>query len=317
MQAQRKRASAQLKPANVQGLLIVSASVVVIVVAYLIYDRSRLACDGIFDQTAAHVSAKISALQTAADVTIGREQVQALSDGSQKVALHLKACCVAQIDGHISPAQLQTCIDGAKTYEASVVQAAAALQEAQAAHQQGNNQLAQERSAQAAQSVGAATTAAQQLGQVAADVTQPPASSPSSSGPSPSPVASQQGEIDLLAPAQGGHLLAAPSAGWEKVISGNEADTVTVSGGDAGVFSFLDDKPAQFWKFALLVPGSDSANIKDFELFAGNDTVTGSFQSIGKFTVQNLLLVRTPYQEFNFPKTTAKYFEIKVFTTYN
>ena len=247
-------------------------------------------------------------------MTIGREQVQTLSDGSQKVAVHLKACCVAQIDGHISPAQLQTCIDGAKTYEASVVQAAAALQEAQAAHRQGNNQLAQEKSAQAAQSVGAATTAAQQLDKVATDVTQPPVSAPG--GPSLSPAASRQGEINLLAPAQGGHLLAAPGAGWEKVISGNEADAVSVSGGDGAVFSFLDDKPAQFWKFALLVPGSDSANIKDFELFAGNDTVTGSFQSIGKFTVQNLLLVRTPYQEFNFPKTTAKYFEIKVFTTY-
>jgi hypothetical protein len=129
-------------------------------------------------------------------------------------------------------------------------------------------------------------------------------------------VALQSGEIDLLAPAQGGHLLAAARPDWEKVISGNETDMADAYPGDEGVFAFLDDKPAQFWKFALLVPSAYWDNIKDFELFAGNDSITGSFQSLGKFTTQNMVLILTPYQEFEVPKTTAKYFKVKVLSAH-
>jgi hypothetical protein len=319
------RAASRRRPAaNMRGPLVLGAVVVILVIGYFVYDLLRPACDSIFEQTATRVSAKLQILRTPEELSIGREQVQALSDSSQKVALHLKACCVAQIDSHISPAQLQTCIAGAKDYEASVNQASDALQAARAAHAQGNDALAAEKTAQATQAAGAASGAAANLQKVAADVSSappPPASgaAPGSSAPGPAlaPVAAQPGEVNLLAPTQGGQLLAAPQADWEKIISGNDADVIEAYVGNEAVFSFKDDKPAQFWKFSILIPASDGYNIKDFELLSGNDSITGNFESIGKFSTQNILLLRTPYQEFAFPKVTAKYFKLKVLAVHN
>lgn len=54
----------------------------------------------------------------------------------------------------------------------------------------------------------------------------------------------------------------------------------------------------------------------EFELVAGNDSPTGKFDSIGKFTTQNILFPQKPYQGFTFSKVTAKYFKFKILNSH-
>jgi hypothetical protein len=129
-------------------------------------------------------------------------------------------------------------------------------------------------------------------------------------------------EVNLLSPAQGGQLLIAPSADWERVISGNDDDTLGLGGGCPyaispmeATFAFKDEKPATFAKFAMLIPRTGNW-VEKFELFAGDDTPTGTFRPLGQFQTDNQLHLRTPYQEFNLPETTAKYFKLKLLSVH-
>ena len=121
-------------------------------------------------------------------------------------------------------------------------------------------------------------------------------------------------ENNLLSGANGGQVIAAPSEDWVKAISGNDKDMVGFSCAKLpteGVFAFKDEKPATFSKFEMLIPGKGQW-VKDFELLAADDSPTGTFRSLGTFTTQNLKLLKTPYQEFSFPETTAKYLKLKI-----
>ena len=68
--------------------------------------------------------------------------------------------------------------------------------------------------------------------------------------------------------------------------------------------------------FTMLIPGTADNIVKEFELFIGNDSPTGPFESLGKFRTQNIKLFKTPYQEFKFPAIKAKYLKIKLLSTY-
>ena len=61
---------------------------------------------------------------------------------------------------------------------------------------------------------------------------------------------------------------------------------------------------------------SYGGNVKDFEILVSDELPVGGFRSIGKFTAQNLRVIKSPYQEFTFPETTAKYLKIKVLSNY-
>jgi hypothetical protein len=146
-------------------------------------------------------------------------------------------------------------------------------------------------------------------------VRQQVAQAPPAPAPAPTPPPAPK-ETNLLAPSEGGQLLAAPSDAWQAVVSGNDSQYARVSEGQEAVWGFKDDRPATFAKFTLLINGTSAENIKDFELFAGDESPTGTFRSLGKFTAQNIKLLKTPNQEFTFPETTAKYFKVKILSHY-
>jgi hypothetical protein len=139
-----------------------------VIAAYLIWPRPR--CDSIFEQTAPSVEVKLQFIKTIGDLVIGREQVQALAESSQKVGLHLKACCIFEMNGHMNAVQRQTCIDGAKNYETRIAQVTDLVGKAQTAREQGNTQLANERAAEARQATGAVSDAARHLQEVVAGI---------------------------------------------------------------------------------------------------------------------------------------------------
>jgi Mg-chelatase subunit ChlD len=141
------------------------------------------------------------------------------------------------------------------------------------------------------------------LGQVRQQIAQAPAAP---AVPAPRPPE----EFNLLAPANGGQVLAAPEATWSGVLSGKEDEWVGAVPGNEGIFAFKDEGPAKFDKFTILVPKTGPW-VKEFELLAA-DEVAGPYQSLGQFTTQNLRMLKTPYQEFKFAETTARYLKIKV-----
>lgn len=84
------------------------------------------------------------------------------------------------------------------------------------------------------------------------------------------------------------------------------------------MFGFKDDRSATFDTFTVFIPGTDGDNIKDFELLAGNESPTGRFESIGKFSTQNKQVMQRrdgrlqAHQEFHFAPVKAKYFKIRL-----
>ena len=115
---------------------------------------------------------------------------------------------------------------------------------------------------------------------------------------------------NLLSRKNGGHLLRAPNENWIEPIDDLEGWGYIT--GNEAVYGFKDDRPATFDTFSMLITEERSWNIKEFELAAGNEAPNGYFESIGKFETQNVRLFPSPWQEFTFKPTRAKYLKVRV-----
>ena len=126
-----------------------------------------------------------------------------------------------------------------------------------------------------------------------------------------------RGQVNLLSPQNGGKLIRVPNASWEKIVDGDDESGYEVGRGEA-VFGFKDDRSATFDTFTVYIPRTYSNNIKDFELLAGNESPTGRFESIGKFSTQNEQIMQLrdgslqAHQEFHFAPVKAKYLKIRL-----
>jgi TIR domain-containing protein len=136
--------------------------------------------------------------------------------------------------------------------------------------------------------------------------------------PSPS-TQSQSSVINLLSPENGGQVIVATNDRWRYTIDGDEKNWQYIDVGVLGswaVYGFKDDRPAIFDTFKVLILETESWNLKEFELLAGNDSPTGKFESIGKFQTQNIRFFKNPYQEFKFPAVKARYLKVKVISSH-
>ena len=157
-----------------KSLVVIAVTLVVLVVAYFGYDLIvRQRCDGIFEQTSTRLGGNIEFIKTKGELFVGREKVQELAEGSQKVALHLKTCCIAQRSGIMTPEQFQGCINGAKDYENRILQVSTILGEAQTAKDQGNQQLVEQKAAQAREAVSATNDTVSRLSKTASSISLP------------------------------------------------------------------------------------------------------------------------------------------------
>src|SRR5437867_282073 len=131
-------------------LIIVAATAVSLAIIYFVYQGTgRSKCDSIFEQTTDRLSGSLKFININGELVLGRERVQELADGSQKVALHLKTCCIAERAGTLNADQFQVCINGAKDYERKVVQVEINIKEAKAAEEQQKPELSREKKEQA------------------------------------------------------------------------------------------------------------------------------------------------------------------------
>jgi hypothetical protein len=141
---------------------------------------------------------------------------------------------------------------------------------------------------------------------------------PSVAEPAPS-TRSQSSVINLLSTENSGQVIVATNERWHYAIDGDEKNWHYIDAvpfGGWAVYGFKDDSPAIFDTFKVLILGTESWNLKEFELLAGNDSPTGKFESIGKFQTQNVRFFKNLYQEFRFPKVQAKYFKVKVISSH-
>ena len=85
--------------------------------------------------------------------------------------------------------------------------------------------------------------------------------------------------------------MAAPDDSWRYAIDDdtNNWQYIQAGSGD-GVYTFAEEQAATFDTFMMLVNDTSGLNIKEFELFAGNDTPLGAFQSLGRFQTKNIRL---------------------------
>jgi hypothetical protein len=127
-------------------LIIVAASVVLLTLMWLAYRTlGHSKCDSIFEQTADHVQANLEFIKIKGELALGREKVHELTEASQKVALHLKSCCIAQQAGILNAEQFQVCTSGAKDYQNQIIQVATNIKEANAAEEQQKPDLARQK----------------------------------------------------------------------------------------------------------------------------------------------------------------------------
>jgi hypothetical protein len=138
-------------------LIIVAATAVSLAIIYFVYQGAgRSKCDSIFEQTTDRLRGNLEFIKIKGELVLGREQVQELTEGSQKVALHLKTCCIAERAGTLNADQFQVCVNGAKDYETKVVQVVTNIKEAKAAEEQQKPELAQQKTEQAKQAASEA-----------------------------------------------------------------------------------------------------------------------------------------------------------------
>lgn len=124
--------------------------------------------------------------------------------------------------------------------------------------------------------------------------------------------------VNLLSPQQGGKLAAFTEPGWKQTIAGPRGYGVVGAQQPAeAVYSFRDNGLAIFDAFRVLVSSVSPSNVKDFELFAATDSASGPFTPIGRFETRNLLVPETPYQEFRFRATTARYLKVRLLSNHN
>ncbi len=119
----------------------------------------------------------------------------------------------------------------------------------------------------------------------------------------------------------GGRVVWAPHVSWGALIVKEEppksdaALLYTHALPSDVVFGFKDGQAATFDRFAVYIPRTYNRNLKQFELFAGDDPF-GEFRSLGRFEARNIRLLRQPYQEFAVPETTARYLKVRVLSTH-
>jgi hypothetical protein len=138
-------------------LIVIAATAVLLTIIYFGYrSLGRSKCDSIFEQMADRMRGDLEFIKIKGELALGREKVQELAEASQKVALHLKSCCIAQQAGVLNADRFQACMSGAKDYETHIVQVATNIKEANAADEQQKPELAKQKTEAAREAAGKA-----------------------------------------------------------------------------------------------------------------------------------------------------------------
>jgi len=161
--------------------------------ALVLLKPGRSSCQGVFEQTAPRLEANIELIKNKGGFAVSQEKVQELTEGAQKVGLHLKTCCSVLEGGKLNPDQFQQCIARASEYDRQIAETARQVDVAATAQAQGQTAVVEQQKTQIASSLksaaGEVTALGRQVAQLApnsSDAPQAPARSGSEGEPNDS-----------------------------------------------------------------------------------------------------------------------------------
>jgi len=141
----------------------ISAAIVLLVaifLAYQIIEPMVNPCDGIFEQSTVSLNTKLDIVKAKGEVLIGRQKIQDLTERSQQMALNLKSCCI--VAGHTTSDFLR-CKEEFERYDAEINRVAKSLIETEAARQQGNTAVANQKIVEITEGLKAVETSSQEF----------------------------------------------------------------------------------------------------------------------------------------------------------
>ncbi|GGB05517.1 hypothetical protein [Puia dinghuensis] len=279
--------------------LVIPATILSLVIIFLLYKYITRpepdSCDTIFQQTAVQLTSSLQILKQTGEISVGEKKIQDLTEAAQIVALNLKTCCIMNMKHQISSEDFLKCQQIGDKYNQQVNDLANNVNIIEQAKRKGDSSSVN----QTLTTVDLQLSNLQQTVTFIKDKIQPASFTPT-----------LEGRINLINVKFGGHIFIAPDQDWAQTIDTNESAAVDKNPGEV-VYGFKDGRKATFDMFCMLIPDQGD-NVKEFELYYGNDSPTGRFDSIGHFTTQNARLFDTPYQQFKFSSVTAKYIKIKI-----
>jgi hypothetical protein len=302
--------------------VILVVTIVVLAIAYFAYDlikpKTVSPCETIFEQTATTFKTNLEIIKSKGEISVGKEKIQDLTEASQEVALNLKTCCIMSNTGKLSSEEFLKCQEMGNQFRSQINNLAQNVTAVQQAEASGDTKLAQQKKDSINLLVDDLSRRAKEISAHSADNAMNDQSSTKNQSQSSASTAKESG-ANLFAPGSGSEVLIAPEAKWNSTIDGAETTDLVYSSSiqpAEAVYGFSNGKKASFNLFTMLIPSTNEYNVKEFELFYGNDSPTGNFQSLGKFQTQNIRLFKTPYQQFSFAKVTAKYFKVRFLSNY-
>jgi len=122
--------------------------------------------------------------------------------------------------------------------------------------------------------------------------------------------------VNLALESNGGEVLAASYEGLTALVDGKVDNSVGAGGGEM-VVGFKGGRSAIVEKVTWFIKGTSDYNVKEFEILVSNESPTSGFKSVGKFTTQNIKLLKTSHQEFNFTPVKARYIKWKALSRHD
>jgi hypothetical protein len=131
----------------------------------------------------------------------------------------------------------------------------------------------------------------------------------------PAPV--RHGELlNLLSPQNGGELIAAQHADWEKTFDGDE-NTHMWQGVTEAVFGFAGGAYATVEGAEVLIKGANQYNVSEMEVATSTVGPEGPFTSPEVIRTRNMLIVKERYQRTTFPPRTARYVRVRILKSHS
>lgn len=219
----------------------IAAAIVVVVLGYFVYDRTRNPCESIFEDTATNIKADVAFIKTRGAVIIGKEKLRELDEKSNQLGLTLKACCIA------APTEFLKCKEEGSQQEARLAQIKTFVEEAQTAQTQGRTEVVQQKSAEANRAVEEVNSKTEGFVQRVAQLQ-----------PASPPPRDQKMTLSKGAETEPNN----ESAQVNKIALNSSVAAEIAQEGDADWFSFRANTKVRDWLEVILEPLSDRLGLR-------------------------------------------------------
>ena len=193
---------------TIKTVSLVLVALVVVYLGYQLLEPRMNPCEGVFQQSSVTLGTKLDVIRAKGEFAIGRQKIQDLTERSQETALNLKACCI--VLGKVSSEFLR-CKEGFDKYDAEITKVSASVEEAATAKQRGDTAGANQKIAEAKESVKAVEARAQEFNKQVTEIKEkgkekPPDERVAQAGGQPAPATTGYATVHMDAWPSGNRL---------------------------------------------------------------------------------------------------------------